>query len=123
MLYGDQSKCKDFLWRQYSQDSEKYRYSSPSGGKPIRNPILRAELTKIFEPFLSIGMIKKLVPCSSTQRNDSFNSLVATDIKVDTTVAVEVSPLEWQHHRVKKKMDTNLYRMLLAGLELPVKVF
>ena len=46
-------------------------------GKPLRNNALRVELTNMFMPPTADEMIKKLATCSSTQGNESFNSLVS----------------------------------------------
>ena len=74
--YGDHNKCNSD-WCRYLRNPETFIYRRLPAGKPLRNPSLKIELEKILGSFLSNEMIEKLVPCTSTQANESFNSMVS----------------------------------------------
>ena len=51
--------------------------SFPSG-KPLTDPCLKEELSKIFAEYTKSEILERLACFSSTQTNDSFNQLVST---------------------------------------------
>ncbi|XP_043274628.1 uncharacterized protein [Venturia canescens] len=53
-----------------------YRYKGLPKGQPLSDPVLRSSLTSIFARFARNS--EKLVPCASSQANESFNHTVAS---------------------------------------------
>ena len=53
-------------------------FRSFSSGKPLTDPRLKGELSKIFAEYTKSEILERLACFSSTQANESFNQLVST---------------------------------------------
>ena len=71
--FGEHDKCGS--WCKFLKNPIA-KYSSLPNGVGLHGESLRAELTKVFLVFAQNA--KKLAPCGSTLRNESFNNSVAS---------------------------------------------
>ena len=75
--FGDHStKCSE--WCRYKRDPGLFMFMSFRRGKPLTDPRLKEELSKIFAEYTKSEILERLGCFSSTQANESFNQLVST---------------------------------------------
>ena len=74
--FGDHSKCSE--WCRYKRDPGLFMFRSFPNGKPLTDPRLQEELSKIIVEYTKSEILERLACFSSTQANESFNLLVST---------------------------------------------
>ena len=74
--FGDHLKCSE--WCRYKRDPDLFMFRSFPSGKPLTDPRLKEELSKIFAEYPKSEILERLACFSSTQANESFNQLVST---------------------------------------------
>lgn len=75
--FGDHSHCS-LSWCGYLQDPEGYTHKELPNGKDLVGDGLRSCLQDIVNKYTTSEMLKRLAPMSSSQKNESVNSVIGT---------------------------------------------
>ena len=73
-LYGEHGQCEN--WCGYTKNPETCKHRGLPDGKDLTSLPLKEKLTNIFEVYAASS--KKLAPLGSSQRNESYNNIVAS---------------------------------------------
>jgi hypothetical protein len=74
-VYGDHTKC-DVIWCRYLKSPQEYKPSNLPYSRYLSDQCLRSDLTSLFQKYADQS--EKLINLSSTQSNESMNSMIAS---------------------------------------------
>ena len=75
--FGEHTCC-DISWCGYKQNPAGYKHTDLPNGKDLFGDSLKKALTDIFDEYSTDIVVKKLTPCTNSQRNESLNSTIGS---------------------------------------------
>lgn len=80
--FGDHSSCNN-NWCGYLRDPISYKHTGLPNGQNLQGAALRNCLADVMTKYTNPGMLKKIAPMSSSQKNESVNSVIgAKSLKI-----------------------------------------